>query len=492
MLLVALCTLFTAPLAAQTDYETRLDEQAAPARLLLQSWSGEFSEIMERRVVRALVVYSHTSFFFDGAAAKGAVAELLREFQKDLNRRLKVGNRPFHVVPIPVHRDQLIPFLEQGRAEIAAASIVPTEALRERVAFANATYANFSEVVVTGPGAPKIKSLQDLSGKKIHVQQSRGYWQTLTNLNESFEIQGLAPMELALLSEQLEEEDILQMVDAGVIPITITNDFTAKAWSRVLDNMVVHKELAVGVGREIAWAIRPDAQGLKPYVDSFIKKHRVGTVLGNILVNRYFKSDKYLEQAVETKGQENRHELEPLFRKYADRYGFDYLMLAAQGYQESRLNQNMKSHAGAIGIMQLLPSTAADKSVGIPDISTLENNIHAGVKYLRYIIDTYFDDPEIDTANRFFFALASYNAGPNRIHRLRKKAAEMGYDPNLWFGNVELVVARKVSREPVQYVRNIYKYFVAYSLSAQQGGARRRAKDSPCLNEADGCQPAAG
>ena len=151
-------------------------------------------------------------------------------------------------------------------------------------------------------------------------------------------------------------------------------------------------------------------------------------------------------------------------------------MIAAQGYQESGLDQSVVSRTGAIGIMQMLPSTAAGKSVGIPDISTEENNIHAGTKYLRYIVDHYFDDPEIDEVNRTLFALASYNAGPNRIRRFRTTAADQGYDPNVWFRNVEVVVANEVGREPVRYVGNIFKYYTVYSLLVEQDEIRQQIK----------------
>ena len=157
-----------------------------------------------------------------------------------------------------------------------------------------------------------------------------------------------------------------------------------------------------------------------------------------------------------------------LFKRYAGDYGFDHLMVAAQGYQESGPDQNAKSGAGAVGIMQLLPTTAADKNVGIPDISDAESNIHAGVKYLNFIRNRYFNDPEIDRFNQTLFALAAYNAGPARVARLRTKAEQQGYDPNIWFDNVEIFAARDIGRETVQYVANILKYYVGYRLSIQQ------------------------
>ncbi len=472
--------------ASMAIWNAEQDDHTA-AQLLLESWPGDFSEIMDRRLVRVLVNQSHTSFFFDGPTAKGVVAELLREFEKDLNRRIKVGKRPFHVVAIPVNWNEVVSMLEEGRAEIAAASLIPTPELRERVLFADPIYANFNEVVVTSSKSAKIRTLEDLSGKRVYVQRSRSHWQSLLDLNESFELRGLKRMELVPLADHLEQEDILQLVNHGLIPISVVNDFIAESWSRVLDDVVVHLDLAIGVRRQLAWAMRKDSPGLKPYVDRFIKNHRQGTVLGNIMIRRYLNSTKHLEEAIDPSPDELQ-KLISLFKKYAERYGFDYLMLAAQGYQESRLDQSMRSKAGAVGIMQLLPSTAADKSVGIPNIYNIENNIHAGAKYLRHLIDVYFNDPEIDEANQFFFALAGYNAGPNRINQMRKVAAGMGYDPNLWFENVEVVVAQKVSPEPTQYVRNIYKHYVSYTLAQEQQVERQRLKqDHRCLMEDSDC-----
>lgn len=167
-----------------------------------------------------------------------------------------------------------------------------------------------------------------------------------------------------------------------------------------------------------------------------------------------------------------------IFSKFGQQYGVDYLMVAAQGYQESRLDQSARSGAGAIGIMQLLPSTAADSNVAIPDISTAEDNIHAGIKYLNFIRKRYFSDPEVDAFNQTMFAFAAYNAGPARIRKLRTKAAQQGYDPNLWFDNVEVMAAKDIGHETVQYVANILKYYVAYTLTLQQQLEREKARES--------------
>jgi membrane-bound lytic murein transglycosylase MltF len=157
--------------------------------------------------------------------------------------------------------------------------------------------------------------------------------------------------------------------------------------------------------------------------------------------------------------------LSGVFKKYAARYDFDYLMMMAQGYQESRLEQSTRSPGGAVGIMQVMPNDAAASPINVPDVWTTEGNIHAGIKMLRVIEDQYLNDPKINSLNKALLAFASYNAGPNSIARLREEAKKEGLDPNQWFDNVELVVAREIGQVTVTYVGNVYKYYVAYQLA---------------------------
>jgi len=443
---------------------------------MMEPFHGDFDAMVEDRVIRVLVTHNNTNFFLDGGTQRGITADALAEFEKSLNKDLRLGRRPMHVAAIPVLRDQLIPFLEEGRGDMAVASLTITPERSERVDFSVPAASNVSELVVTGPRSPAINSLEDLSGKRVFVRPSSSYWESLSQINASFRDRGLEEIEITAASEYFETEDLLEMVNAGLIKITIADGYLARFWVQVLPNIIVHEDLAVATGRNLGWAIRRDAAGLKERVDRFVKANREGRLLGNMLLKRYLQDTKYVKNALADTERKRLDEVIDLFRKYGDRYTFDYLMVAAQGYQESGLDQSVVSRAGAIGIMQMLPTTAADKSVGIPDISTIDNNIHAGTKYLRYIVDHYFDDPEIDEVNRTLFAFAAYNAGPNRIQRLRAKAAESGYDPNQWFRNVEVVVADEVGREPVRYVSNIFKYYTVYSLLVEQDQIRRRLK----------------
>jgi len=440
---------------------------------VLGPFHGDFDAMVEKREIRVLVTYNLTNFFLDGGTQRGITADGLREFEKMLNKELKLGSRPLQLTAIPVVRDQLLPFLEAGRGDIAIASLTINPERSQRVNFSVPSAQEVSELIVTGPKSPDLTGIDDLSGERIFVRESSSYRESLEKLNAAFRDRGLAEIEIISASEYLETEDLLEMVNAGLIELTIADDYLAAFWSQVLPNIVAREDLAIATGRSLGWAMRKDATGLEESVNRFLRANRAGSLIGNTLINRYLKDTKYVKNALAGGERERLTELVAIFRKYGDLYHFDPLMLAAQAYQESRLDQSVVSRAGAVGIMQILPRTAAGKEVGIPDVSTVDSNIHAGTKYLRHIVDHYFDDPSVDELNRSLFAFASYNAGPSRIKSLRAKAAARGYDPNVWFLSVEVVVADEVGREPVQYVRNIFKYYTAYTLLSEQNEIRQ-------------------
>jgi membrane-bound lytic murein transglycosylase MltF len=318
--------------------------------------------------------------------------------------------------------------------------------------------------------------VEDLAGQQVHVRASSSYADSLQALNASFAKRGLEAVKVVPVDERLETEDILEMANAGVFPITVADSYLAKLWSQVLGKIRLHPAVTLRTGARVGWAIRKDSPKLKAWLDDFVRKNREGTLTGNILVNRYYKNTKWIHDPGRQRDAERFGSMVDLFHRYSDEYGFDYLLIVAQAYQESGLDQSKRSRAGAVGVMQMLPSTARDPNVGIPDISSAENNIHAGVKYMRFILDRYFADAEMDELNRHLFAFAAYNAGPARVAGLRRKAEAMGLDPNRWRGNVEVVAAREIGRETVQYVSNIFKYYVAYRLIERRQHERSQLK----------------
>ncbi len=435
---------------------------------------GDLDELVERRVIRALVTYSKTYYFLDGPKQRGVTYELFKLFEDELNKELGTGNLKVYVVLVPVSRDRLLPALTEGLGDIAAAGLTITPERQKLVDFSDPMLTGVKEIVVTGPTAPALESLDDLAGQQIYVRQSSSYYQSLQELNRTFERVGKPLMTLKPAEEYLEDEDLLEMVDTGLLPMVVVDEHKAEFWDQIFENIALHPNLAVRDHGAIAWAFRKDSPRLAEAVNRFVAGHKKGTLMGNILLKRYLKDTKYVTNALAGKDRERFDQTVGLFQKHAAQYGFDYLMMVAQGYQESRLDQSLVSHRGAVGIMQLLPSTAADKSVGIPDIHIADNNIHAGVKYMRWIRETYFNDDAVDERNKTLFSFASYNAGPNRIRRLRAKAADRGFDPNEWFRNVEVIAAEEIGRETVQYVSNIYKYYAAYRLVMDELARKER------------------
>jgi membrane-bound lytic murein transglycosylase MltF len=437
-------------------------------------WTGDFDGMAKRRLIRVLVVYSKTFYFLDQGHQRGISYDLLKEFEKNVNEKLKTGTLKIHVMFIPVRRDEIIPGLVKGFADIAVANLTITPQRQKQVAFSDPWLTDVQELVVTGPAAPAVASVDDLAGKEVHVRKSSSYYESLVQLNGVFKKAGKPPIELMLADEIFQDEDLLEMVNAGLIPMIVMDSHKAQFWEQIFDDIKVHPDIAVRTGGEIAWAFRKNSPKLEALVNEFVKGHKKGTLLGNMLFKRYLRDNKYVKNSVSEQELKKFRSMVQYFKTYADRYDFDYLMIGAQAYQESGLDQNKRSPAGAVGVMQVLPSTAADPNVGIPDIEKLESNINAGSKYLRFIVDRYFQDPAIDKVNRMLFAFAAYNAGPARINDLRKKTAKMGLDPNVWFHNVEMAAAEEIGRETVQYVANIYKYYIAYRMLT----AQREAKEN--------------
>ncbi len=442
-----------------------------------QPWTGDFEAMLKRRTIRALVVYNKLMYFLDGATQRGASYDALKLFEAHINKKYDLKTRKLNVVFIPVPRDRLLPALQEGLGDIAAANLTVTDERLQQVDFSDPFYDNVSEVLVTGPAAPRIGHRDELAGQTIHVRKSSSYFRSLSSLNRDFKKRGLKPIELVAVDEYLEDSDLLEMVNAGLLSMIFVDNHKAQFWRDVFDDIEVHPNISVREGGKIAWAFRKNSPTLMAVVNQFMGKNKKGTLHGNIILKRYFKANKWVRNAV------SEHELEKflsmlgLFEKYAGDYDFDWLMLTALAYQESQLDQTRRSKAGAIGVMQILPTTARDPNVGIPDIEKLESNIHAGTKYLRFLRDRYFSDAKIDKLNQALLAFAAYNAGPAKVARLRKEAAQRGLDPNVWFGHVEVIAAKRIGRETVQYVSNIYKYYIAYKLVIAKLDRREAAKE---------------
>ncbi len=444
------------------------------ADITQQKFTGDLDGMIQRRMIRVLLTYSKTHYFVDRGTQRGISYEAFRLFEDDLNKKLQKKHARVHVVFIPVARDELIPALLEGRGDIAAANLTITAERLKRVDFTDPTYRNASEIVVTAPGVEPISSLQDLSGKEVYIRKSSSYYESIKKLNAELAKAGKAPVKVRLAPEELESEDILEMVNAGLVKISIMDNHIANFWKQILNKIVLHPDVSVRSAGEIGWMIRKNSLQLKAELNEFIARYPEGSKTRNILLQKYLKHTKFVKNATSKEEIAKFEATVDFFRNYGDKYELDYLLMMAQGYQESRLDHNARSPSGAIGIMQVMPATGKEMNVG--DITKLEPNIHAGVKYIRFVMNQFYADQPMDPLNKVLFAFASYNAGPGRVSQLRKEAAKRGLDPNRWFNHVEVVTAEKVGRETVQYVSNIYKYYLAYRMVVEQLEEREKAK----------------
>jgi membrane-bound lytic murein transglycosylase MltF len=472
-----------APAAAQAA-----SEPAAP-RLTARVWQGDLDGMKERRALRMLVVYNKTNYFLDGPTQRGATYDMGVEFEKWLNLKNKDKARPMRVVFIPTSREHLLSDLAEGRGDIAAAGLAITPERLKLVDFAAPFADDISEILVTSADGDVPPTVEDLSGRRVYVRKSSSYYTSLQDLNARLKTMGKAPVEIVPADENLEDEDILEMVNAGIIDATVVNYYLAIFWQQVFEGIRPHPDLVLRERSEIAWAIRKDSPQLKATLDAFVAKNRKGTAMGNMILRRYLQNTKWARNATSASNMKRFNELAGYFKKYSEQYKFEWLLLVAQGYQESGLDQSVRSPVGAIGVMQVMPATANDRNVKIANIHLVEPNIQAGAKYMRFLVDQYFDEPGIDNLNRHLLAFASYNGGPNRIARLRREAAARGLDPNKWFNNVELLAAEQIGRETVQYVSNIYKYYVAYRLVLDRNEKRDAARSSATAAGAPALKP---
>jgi membrane-bound lytic murein transglycosylase MltF len=469
------------PAFAQTAAPAAAAAASAPRALGLsvKPMTGDFDKMLERRVIRVLVPYSRSLYYVDKGRERGLTAELVRDFERWVNQRHKaqLGKRPLTVYLIPTTRDKLLQGVAEGRGDIAAGNITVTDKRDQLVDFFSPREGGtVDEVVVTGPSAPALASLDDFAGKTVHVRPASSYFESLQALDKRLQAAGKAGLQIVPLPDALEDEDIMEMVNAGVLPLAVVDDWKARLWAQVLPKLKVREDLALRADARTGWAFRTSSPLLAAAIEEFYTKQVKPQGVLQYRKAQQLKRVKQMRNNTADAEQARFASTLALFQKYGDQYGFDPVMLAAQGYQESQLNQEAKSHVGAIGVMQIMPATG--KELGVGNIGRIEPNIHGGAKYMDQLMTRYFKDAKFEGSNRSLFAFAAYNAGPGNISRMRKLAAERGLDPDKWFNHVEVVTSEKIGLETTTYVRNIYKYYASYKLLIEASATRQQAREA--------------
>jgi membrane-bound lytic murein transglycosylase MltF len=453
-----------APLPAATPIAPVADE-ARDLDVSSKPWLGDFDGMLERRAIRFYVPYSRSLYFIDKGRERGISADLMREFERWVNKKYakQLANRPITVFIGVSTRDKMLAGLTEGHADVAVGNIKVLDELLKSVDFvAPDEEAASTELLVTGPAAPAIASIDELSGKTVHVREYSSYTLSLRALNQRFKKEGKPEVQLVFLPNALEDEDMLEMLNAGLLQAIVVDDWKAKMWAQVLPKVKIHEDIVLRPKTKMGWAIRKQSPKLAAELNEFYASYSKKKGLP-ALQSQYMRKIKALNNASGSTDQKRFTALIDVFKKYGKKYNFEPMMLAAQGYQESTLNQAAKSPVGAIGVMQVMPATGAELGVG--DIGQAEPNIHAGAKYMDQLMTKFFPDAKFDDQNRTLFAFASYNCGPGNVARMRKEAVKRGLDPDQWFNNVEIITAEKIGIETTTYVRNIFKYYVAYKLT---------------------------
>ena len=454
--------------------KTESPEDAAPtgkqssqlhplATHLAKAYTDDLPGLLKKRYIRVLTTVNRTNFYIDEGHLVGFEYSLLNGYQKYLNKKKKTKGLRIVLEYIPVDRNELMAKLEQGYGDIAAAGLTITPERKKQVNFTTPYLTDVRAVIVTNKNGFTPETLDDLAGHRIYVRESSSYRESLIRLNEKLEDKDLDPVRIEKLDEHIETESILEMVNTGAIPMTVADEHIARAWTKALPNIVVNEKLAVRTGGKIAWMVRKNNPELLASLNTFLKSYKQGTLLGNIYYDRYYMPSQGLKNPRELANWDKLKKYKAVIRKYAEKYGFDWLLILAMAFQESGLNNNKTSDAGAVGLLQIRPSTAADKNIGIKNVRKLDNNVHAGVKYLHFLRTKYYDSPSIRPRDQIRFALAAYNAGPANIRKARNETKRMGLDPDRWFRNVELGTLKTIGRQTVQYVSNINKYYVLYT-----------------------------
>ncbi len=476
-LVVLLTACSPAPPEEESTAEPERPAEAAPASkpggarrhrypdvwpVLSKPQGGDLPQMLQRGEIRLLTSFTLGWFYIDGGQPSGITYESSRLFERFARQTLGPDADQLKVTVIPVRRDQLIPYLLAGYGDLIFANLTITPQRAELVQFSRAVVDDVRELVATDDTIPMAQQLDDLVGIPITVREESSYYQSLERLNGQRRQQGVAPLTVELADPRLEDEDLLEMVASGIIAATVVDDHKLSSWLKVLPNLRAHDAVPLREGGELAVAMRPDSPKLEALVNDYIAAYPVGGKVANLVIQRYLESHRWIVRMMQQEPFENADTLVPLFKKYGEQYQFDWVLLMAFAFQESRFDTGARSSVGAVGVMQVMPETARDRRINITNIDQDDNNIHAGTKYLALLRDTYFNDPELSDFNRMIFAMAAYNAGPNRVNRLRRESERRGLDPNIWFGNVELVAAAQVGSETVNYVANIYRYFVSY------------------------------
>jgi membrane-bound lytic murein transglycosylase MltF len=443
-------------------FNTFLSADEKMADHLSQIRKTGIKRILNERYFRVLTTKNSFDYYIYQGVPKGIQLEMTKMLHKNINKRYasKESSLNIQYEIIPVESDQLIPMLLAGKGDIIAAGLTITPKRKKLIRFSN-PYRHVDEVIVTRKEFLK----KDFYGKTFHLRKSTSYYEAIKKYNRKHKKK---PFKIKLVDEVIHTENILELISLGKFDYTIADSYIASMATKIFDNLVILKARPFGKKLPIAWAVRKNNKRLTREINLIMPKMSKGSKIGNIISKKYLSDFGGIKSRLKGKKSNTLSKYDSLIKKYSKRYGFDWRLISALCYQESRFIQNQENKWGAIGLFQIKQMTANEPYVNIPKIKgpkNAENNIHAGVKYLAWIRDRYFAKiPGIDKSAVLRLTMAAYNAGPARVLRAIKATKKIKLSSKKWFRNVEYGMLRMKKVEPVTYVSEINKRYVSYLL----------------------------
>lgn len=430
----------------------------APGRVV---HSDDLPGLKERGVLRVITRNSSSTYFITRGELVGFEYDLARRFAEQLGLRIEIV--------VPPSRADLTRWLLEGKGDLIAAGLTASadRAEREGIAFSRMMH-EVLETVVARRDDPKgvPRAVEELSDRTFSVRRNSSYWETLEGLRADG-----ADFELVAVPENLETEEVIAGVGAGQYDLTLADSHILSIEQTWRDDV----EAAFPIGNPIAhgWAVRPENSELLAAIDAFFDAEYRG-LFYNVTRDKYFRNSSSIQQRLASRPV-NTGWISPyddLVRRHSLRFGFDWRMVVAQMYQESRFDPKARSFAGARGLLQVMPRTA--RELGYTDLEDPETGIRAGLDYLAWVRERF--DSRLSASERTWLTLAAYNVGSGHVRDAQRIAVERGLDPNRWFGHVEQAlllkqrpeVHRKTrfgyarASEPVAYVRAIRDRYEAY------------------------------
>ncbi len=451
----SLLTLLLLVLLAPLPAVARL---AGPLEVVQPGKVRDLAEIRGSRVLRVLVNQSRNSSGEVQGEPIGVEYHRLRAFEQYLNGHAG-DEQAIQLKIIPRPKEQLIGALQRGEGDLVAPGELIDLPDTQWVAASDPVLNDVPLVLVGAKGERRYSRVEQLAGKTIALPAGSAAGDAVHAINQKLVSRRLAPIRVEWADPSLAVEDVLEMVQAGIYPLTIVERPIAQRWAKVMPKLMVEPGVHVSAPQQITWYVRRDASMLHASIDRFLKTYRVPSDQ-DAAFTRVYRRLYQVHNPLARSDRQRLEKLRPVLQRYGHEQGIDWLNLAALAFKESQLDPSVRGSGGATGLLQITPSAA--QRVGVGNIQNVDNNVQAAARYLAMIRKKFFASNQLNERERMAFVLAAYNMGPERVQAMRAEARRRGLNPNQWFFQVERIAMEQVGRGAVSYVNSVNKYYLAY------------------------------